>query len=159
MLEHRGDEAGNEDQVAPAGRAHLAQLSMMPATAKQAARTNQEHDDGGEIDDDLVDAGDDLLHLVHRREGLQDAEEEAGKHGAGQRAHAADHHHDEGEDQELHAHAIVGRDDRRIDRSGDAGDDRGKPEDDGEAPLDVDAEEPDRVAVAHAGAQAPCRRW
>src|SRR5690606_10312961 len=73
------------------------------APAKQATGTNEKNNDGDEIDDDLVDAGDDGLHLVHRGEGLQDAEQEAGRHGAGQRAHAANDHHHEAEDQEVHA--------------------------------------------------------
>ena len=36
--------------------------------------------------------------------------------------------------------------------AGHAGDDGGEAEHDGEAALDVDAEQPDRLAVAHAGA-------
>src|SRR3546814_9657467 len=46
--------------------------------AQQAARAHEQDDHGDQIDDDLVDAGDDALDLVHRREGLQDAEQKAG---------------------------------------------------------------------------------
>jgi hypothetical protein len=71
---------------------------------------------------------------------------------ARQRAHAADNDHHEGQHQEVHAHVVVRRQDRRVHHAGDAGDHRGEAEDDGEPALDVDAEQADRLAVGHARA-------
>src|SRR5690606_8069594 len=110
----------------------------------------QEYDDN-EVDDDLADARNDRLHLRHRRKGLQDAEQEACRDGARQRAHAADHDHHEGDDEEIHAERVVRRKQRRVHDAGHACDDRRNAEHDGEAPIDVDAEDADRLAVSHAG--------
>ena len=72
-------------QQQPSSRARsstIAQVSITPCAAEQAARPRQQDDDRDQVDDDLVDAGDDALDLVHRGEGLQDAEQEAGEHRA-----------------------------------------------------------------------------
>src|SRR3546814_16669862 len=74
--------------------------------AQQAERAHEQDDHGDQIDDDLVDAGDDDLDIVHRREGLQDAEKQAGGKRAGPRAHAANNtytagQYTEGQEQEV----------------------------------------------------------
>src|SRR5690606_5065093 len=114
--------------------------------------TNEQNDDGDEIDDDLVDAGEDGFHLVHGGEALENPEQEAGGDGAGQRAHAAHHDHHEAEHQEVHADMIVRRQERRVHDARHAGDDGGKAEHDGEAAIDIDAEQAHRLAIGHAGA-------
>ena len=76
--EHRGDEHHHQDEVA-ARRCPIHGLALHQApAAEQAPRANKQDDDGDEIDDDLVDAWHDRLDLVHRREGLQYAEQEPG---------------------------------------------------------------------------------
>ena len=93
----------------------------------------------------------DLISFIEAKR-LQDAEQEPGSDRAGQRAHAADDDHHEAQHQEVHAQVIVGRQQRRVHHAGEAGDHGGKAEHDGEAAVDVDAEQAHRLAVGHAGA-------
>jgi hypothetical protein len=78
----------------------------------------------------------------HRGEALQDAQQEAGQHGAGQRAHAADHDHHEAQHQEVHAHVVVRRVDRRVHHARQDPRRGRDAEHDGEALVDVDAQQP-----------------
>src|SRR3546814_14442231 len=55
--------------------------------AQQAARAHEQDDHVDPIADDLVDAGDDALDLVHRHDALQDATQKARAHPAGHHAH------------------------------------------------------------------------
>ena len=100
-----------------------------------------------QVNDDLINTGQDLLDLVHRGEALQHAQHEPGQHRAAERTHAADHHDDEAQHQEVHAHVVVGTEDRRVHGAGQAGDDSGDAEHDGEAPVNVDTEDADGLAI------------
>src|SRR5690606_9941946 len=122
------------------------------AAAEQASRTHEQDDDGDQVDDDLIDAGEDRLDFGHRCEALQDAEQEAGGDRPRQRTHAADNDDDDAQHQEVHAERVARWHQRRVHDTGHAGDDRGQAEHDGETAADVDAEQPDRLAIGHTGA-------
>ena len=72
-------------------------------------------------------------------------------HSAGQRSHAADHNNDKGQNQEVHTHVIIRRIDRRVHHTGKPGDRSGNTEHQREAPVDINAKQPDRFTIRHAG--------
>ena len=96
--------------------------------------------------------GNDVLDPVHRGVAFEDPEQEAREYGAGQAAHAADHDDDEAEHEEIHAHVEVGRVDRGVHRARHASHGGGEAEHQGEAAVNVDAEQAHGFTVCHAGA-------
>mmetsp|Transcript_23278 Transcript_23278/g.40216 ORF Transcript_23278/g.40216 Transcript_23278/m.40216 type:complete len:543 (-) Transcript_23278:1165-2793(-) len=117
----------------------------------QATGTCQQNDDGHQIDDDLVQAGQNLQDLAHGCKALKDTQEEACKHRAGQRAHAADNNHNKAEDKEIHAHVVVGRVDRGVHHTCETRDRSRYPEHQREPAVDVDAQQLHSFPVGHPG--------
>ncbi len=85
-------------------------------------------------------------------ERVDHADEDRGHERAADRADAADDDDDEGEDQDVLAHADLHGEDRRLHQPGKAGERRAEAEHQRVEQLDVDAERADHFAVRGAGA-------
>lgn len=80
----------------------------------EATGAGQQDNDCDKVDDDLVDAGQDVDDHGHRCKALKDAKQEARSDSAGKGSHTAYNYHDERQNQEIEAHVVVWGNDGRV---------------------------------------------
>ena len=141
----------------------LKPIAKMPKIANFWSRSSGAHEqdyDGDQVNDDLVDAGQNGFDFVHGREALQNAEREARRDRTAQRSHAADDDYHKAEDEEVHAHVIIGAENGRVHDAGKARDNSCDAENNGKAFVDIYTEKSDGFAIGHARAHdhAECRK-
>lgn len=111
----------------------------------------QQDDDGDEIDDDLVDVGDDVFDFIYGCEGLQDVEQEVCGYCVIEGFYVVDYYDDEGQNQEVYVYVIVGWQDWCVYDVCKVCDDSGDVEDDGEVVFDIDVQQVDCFMVMYFG--------
>jgi len=129
----------------------LRPAEQAPGAPHQHDGHHEEVDHQRELGERHVDA-EDLHHAQPDAHGLDLGDEQRGHVRAGQRAHAADHHDDEGGADGVQVHLQRGGFARQLQRAAQAREQRAEREHGGEEPGLVDAERADHLAVLRGGA-------